>query len=201
MADKSEKPPKLVKRRDHKNSNFRAGRTIGEKREKLETKRERTVARKKDKQKKAARVIFTLIGFLTLAAVLVALFVGFSNKQQAEPLTIIDESPSDPTIDIVDEDAKNGGQVTARMREYIGQVEMDLRELEIKPTKAIIPTGTIRQVNFYIDGYKGYIKTLIDRPAGVTAEDISRMLKYLKSKEIKDFEYIDVRIEGKAYWK
>ena len=52
MADKSEKPPKLVKRRDHKNSNFRAGRTIGEKREKLETKRERTVARKKDKQKR-----------------------------------------------------------------------------------------------------------------------------------------------------
>lgn len=201
MTEPVNKPPKLVKRRDHKNSSFRAGRTIGEKREKLETKRERTAARKKDKQKKAFRVTLTLLGFLALAGVLVALFLNFSNQKETQPLAIIEEAPSDPTIEIIDEDAKNGGQVTSRMREYIGQVELDLRELDIKPTKAVIPSGSVRQVNFYLDGYKGYIKTLVDRPAGVTAEDISRMLKYLKSKDIKDFEYIDVRIEGKAYWK
>ena len=45
-------PPKLVRRREHKKSTMRLGRTIGETREKLETSNERALARKKDKQKK-----------------------------------------------------------------------------------------------------------------------------------------------------
>ena len=44
--------PKLVNRHEHKKAVFVAGRTIGEKRERLETKRERAAAREKDKRKK-----------------------------------------------------------------------------------------------------------------------------------------------------
>ena len=41
----------------------------------------------------------------------------------------------------------------------------------------------------------------VDRNAAVTAEDVSRMIGYLKGQGIEGCEYIDVRIERKAYWK
>ena len=59
--------PKLVKRKMNRKSTIVSGRTIGERRERLETKNERIAARKKDKKKKALRISFTLIGFAILA--------------------------------------------------------------------------------------------------------------------------------------
>ena len=38
----------------------------------------------------------------------------------------------------------------------------------------------------------------IDRGAGVSVEDADRMIKYLNG---GGFEYIDVRVEGKGYYK
>ena len=193
------KPPKLVRRRENKQSSFLAGRTIGEKREKLQTANERAAARKKDKRKKTWRVLVTIIVFLCLIGVLVSLFLAFArNEYDSNNEEII---LYEPTITIIDEDASSGGQITTRMREYIGQVESDLREFNLRPTKAVIPSGTIREVRIYLDGYTGFIKMLVDRSAGVSAEDVSRMLRYLSEIGVEDFEYIDVRIDGKAYWK
>lgn len=204
-AEKSESPapPKLVSRRDHRNSSFKLGRTIGEKREKLETANERAAARKKDKKKKSFRIIITLIGFLALSGILIALCASFVGSKESEPVEIIaeDDSPA-PTIEIVDEDAAfAGGKITSRMTTYIGQVEQSFRELNYKPVKAIIPSGSIREIDFYLDGYSGYIKTIIDRGAGVSVEDADRMIRYLSEIGVGEFTYIDVRIEGKAYWK
>ena len=54
----------------------------------------------------------------------------------------------------------------------------------------------------YVDleevGY--YFKVSVDRGAGVTAEDMQRMVEYLQGNEINP-EYVDVRIGGKAYYK
>ena len=42
----------------------------------------------------------------------------------------------------------------------------------------------------------------IDRGTAVSVEDADRMLRYLKTiGQIENYTYIDVRIEGKAYWK
>ena len=87
------------------------------------------------------------------------------------------------------------------MKEYIGQAEVDFRELGYQPIKAVIPVGSIREVDFYLDGYTGFIKMIIDRGTGVSVEDADRMIKYLADIDVSDFSYIDVRIEGKAYWK
>ena len=65
----------------------------------------------------------------------------------------------------------------------------------------MIPTGAIREVDFYLEGYDGFIKTTIDRDSAITVEDADRMIRYLADKEISVFEYIDVRVDKRAYWK
>jgi hypothetical protein len=87
------------------------------------------------------------------------------------------------------------------MNSYIGQAETDFKALGYNPTKVIIPNGYIRMVYFYIEGYNGYIKMTIDRGSAVSVEDADRLIRYLASQEVTDFEYLDVRTPGKAYWK
>ena len=45
------------------------------------------------------------------------------------------------------------------------------------------------------------IMDTIDRDSAISVEDADRMLRYLSGEGISDFTYIDVRIDGKAYWK
>ena len=87
------------------------------------------------------------------------------------------------------------------MSEYIGQAEVDFRALGYTPVRAVLPAGAIREVDFYLEGYPGYIKLITDRGSAVSVEDADRMLRYLASIEATDFQYIDVRLDGKAYWK
>lgn len=197
-------PPKLTSRRANRQSAFRMGRTIGEQREHLETANERAAARKKDKKRQARRTTFAIIGFSCLIVVLVLLgFIFVGNGRPAPDEPIIDEPVSlEPTITIVDEDATSGGEkITNRMRLYVGQAEQDFRDLGLQPIKAVIPTGTIREIDFYLDGHPGFIKMNIDRDSAVSVEDAERMLRYLASIEVSEFQYIDVRISGKAYWR
>lgn len=194
--------PKLVRRRANSKSTIKSGRTIGEKRERLETANERAAARKKDKQKSVLRVILTICGFAGLAAALVGLFTALTSDSGDDSYRNTVEIPYSPTIDVIDEDsAATGGEITSRMSEYIGQAETDLRALGYIPTKAVLPTGKVREVDFYLDGYPGFIKMSIDRGAAVSAEDVDRMIRYLEEQGITDFEYIDVRVDGRAYWK
>ncbi|MBR3322150.1 hypothetical protein IKG05_00705 [Candidatus Saccharibacteria bacterium] len=196
--------PELARRKMNRQSTFKMGRTIGEQREKLETRNERNAARKQDKKRQARRVFFTIIGFVALAGVLIFLCFFFVGTGEPEPIaTPTEEAPmtSEPTIDIIDEDASAGSRITNRMRAYIGQAEQDFRDLGYKPIKAVVPSGSIREVDFYLDGYPGFIKLHIDRGTAVSVEDADRMLRYLTGQGISDFQYIDVRISGKAYWK
>ena len=188
-----------------KHSAIRSGRTIGEQRERLETASERNAIHIKTKRLKRRRIILTVASFLMLFAFSVWLISRLTPSPDetgniTTSTTVI--VPYAPTIEVVDEDAATtGGRLTSRMKEYIGQAEVDLRELGYTPVRAVIPTGTIREVDFYLDSYTGFIKMTIDRGTGVSAEDTDRMLRYLASIGVTDFQYIDVRIDGKAYWK
>ena len=202
MTDDS--APKLVNRRENRKSTFRMGRTIGEKREKLETANERAAARRRDKKKKATRVIFTIAGFLGLLIILIVLIIvlvrpGSDVSVQQE----LDEDEAriyEPTVEVIDEDDPNG-KITNRMKLYIGQAEADFKDLGYTPTKAVVPSGAIREVDFYLSERSGFIKTTIDRPSATSVEDADRMIRYLEGIGVEEYEYIDVRIEGKAYWK
>lgn len=186
---------------------IKSGRTIGEKREKLETASERAAAHRKNEKKKRLRLGATIAGFVLAIGLTIAGVVFLVVNAPA----VTDESDPNqnsivytPTIEIVDEAtvAVTGGSgVTSRMKEYIGQAEADFRELNYTPVKAVIPAGSVREVDFYLEGHKGFIKLIIDRPTGVSVEDADRMLRYLAGQGITDFTYIDARIEGKAYWK
>lgn len=197
--------PTLARRSMNRNSTMKSGRTIGEAREKLETRNERAAARKKDKTKKIYRVSFTSFAFVITAIALAVLFLIFIN--QDEPvIPVLDEPTSvevfEPTIEIVDQDAGiTSGKITSRMKQYVGQAESDLRELGYTPTKAVIPTGSIREVDIYLDGYTGFVKMTVDRASAVSAEDTDRLIRYLASNGINDFEYLDVRLDHQAYWK
>lgn len=201
---KEDQPPKLARRSANRKSTLVSGRTIGERREHLETASERTAAHKKKKQKQNLRVFFTVVGFAFVIVLLVliisSLFSGEEKGTVALNTTIV--VPYSPTIEVIDEDAAStDSEITSRMKEYIGQAEVDFRELGYTPIKAVIPSGAIREVDFYLDGYSGYIKLIIDRGTGVSVEDADRMIRYLESIGVTDFTYIDVRLEGKAYWK
>lgn len=200
-GDATDVPPKLARRRLNKRSTLKSGRTIGERRERLETASERLAARNKVKKRQGVRVAITVIGFIVVIIAGVFLITNFIRQKEtheADTATTVVEKNYTPTIEVVDE---NGGGITTRMSEYIGQAENDFREKGLIITRAVIPAGAIREVDFYLDGVTGFIKATIDRGAGVTAEDAERMLRYLTSINVSDFTYIDVRIDGKAYWK
>lgn len=182
--------------------NIKIGRTIAERREQLESSSERIAAQKKGKKKKTIRIVLAVLLYVFLAGVLAfGIFMILKGNDVSETVEII-KVPVTPTIEVVDEDAGlTGGMMTSRMSEYIGLVENDFRELGYTPTKAVIPMGSVREVDFYFSDFEGYVKTVVDRGAGVTAEDFGRMIKYLQGIDEMDFEYIDIRVEEKGYWK
>ena len=192
------KPPELVRRRENRRSNLVTGRTIGEKREKLETANERTAARKKAKQAKITRIVITTCGFLVLIGVLVMLFRAFTISSDTEIDSAQTESFA-PTIPI--EDKASGANLSNRMKSYIGRVEKDLRDLGYTPIKAVIPASAIREVDIYLENPSIFVKMILDRETSVSAEDADRVIRHLLGEGVGDYTYIDVRVEGKAYWK
>ena len=196
--------PKLAKRRSNKKSTIMSGRTIGEKRERLETRNERAAARKKDKKKAARRVFFTILGFVMLGVAAVLVARNFIVKNEPEPIAEQSEPAPEyhPTIEIIDEDSSAAeGKITSRMGSFIGKLERDFKDLGYRPIKAVIPTGSIREVDFYLENHPGFVKTTIDRDSAVTAEDADRLIRYLTGQGIAEYQYIDVRLPGRAFWK
>ena len=196
-------PVQSIRKRNRK-SRIVSGRTIGEKRERLETRNERAAARKKDKKKATRRVVFTILGFLVLGVAVVMVVRNFIFTNEPEPLAQTTEPTPEyhPTIEVIDEDASaSEGKITSRMETYIGKLERDFKDLGYKPVKAVIPTGSIREVDFYLEGHPGFIKTTIDRDSAVTAEDADRLIRYLAGQGITDYQYLDVRLPGRAFWK
>ena len=56
-------------------------------------------------------------------------------------------------------------------------------------------------MDVYIADFEGYFKLSLDRGVGVSAEDMDRMVRYLKKQGFIGVEYVDLRVEGKAYYK
>ena len=202
MESEKSDAPLPARRRENLKSTIRSGRTIGEQRERLETANERMAARQKDKRKKHLRVLTVSIVFISLGAILVGLYLIFVKKPSDSEPEVVKAEIFTPTIEIIDEDSiATSGKITGRMQNYIGQAEADFRSLGYTPIKAVVPGGAVREVDFFLEGYPGFIKMYIDRGTAVSVEDADRMLRYLAGQGITEFEYIDVRIPYKAYWK
>lgn len=187
----------------------------------------RVQAKRKGKKRRTMRVVMTLVWFLAVFAglilmglvivqemygglqfgewgELIGLVSGGTAKlpERTESLegkkTEVDDKPS--AVEVVDGSGATV-EVGARMKEYIGRAEKEFRGLGYVPVKVMIPADAVREVDFYLEGVPGYIKMVIDRGVGVSVEDAQRMLKYLEEIGMKTFSYVDVRVEGKGYWK
>lgn len=97
-------------------------------------------------------------------------------------------------------DENNRGRISTRTRNYIAQLEKDLADLGHRVVKVTLPTGTSRELYVDLEGRTEYFKVNLDRGTAITAEDIDRMVRYLEKNAIMP-EYVDVRVDEKAYYK
>lgn len=164
-------------------------------RERAESDSERLQERKKIQRKRRNSVIFAVLilaalGILAYTTGKNAFHEYEANKPQEEEYVL--------RAQIVDED--NRGKVSMRTKNYIMQLEQDFQDMGYTVTQVILPTGMSRELYVDLAGEEVYFKVNTDRDAAVTVEDAVRVLKYLKENEITP-EYVDVRIEGRAYYK
>ncbi len=175
---------------------LKRGQTIAGELEQAESESERLQERKKIHRKRRRSVIFAL---LLIAALGVLLYLtGKNAMQEYEATEETGEEEYKLQAAIVDED--NRERISTRTKEYAALLEQDLRDLGYRATQFTLPTGMSRELYVDLDGEEEYFKVNMDRDTAVTAEDIARMVKYLHEHDLHP-TYVDVRVEGKAYYK
>ena len=181
-------------RRREKLPQMKLGQTIVAERERVESESERMRARKAQRRKRWTAV---LAGVLMVAILGVLLLMGVRQLMtpSAEEAA---ETEYQIQAEIVDED--NTGRISERARSYIEQLEQDVADLGYKVTRVTLPTGTSRELYVDLEGVEWFFKVTVDRDAAVTAEDMERMVRYLRERDLKP-GYVDVRVEGKAFYK
>jgi len=129
-------------------------------------------------------------------------WVKWANNR--EEVVIVEREPS---VEVIDEatgkvfDGGEGRKLSAKMKEYIANLEEEFVVLGRKVVRARIPADKIREVDVEVEGFAGVVKVSVDRNPAVSAEDAVRMLKYLEGQGISEVQYVDVRVERKGYWK
>lgn len=170
------------------------GQTIVAERERVETDSERLMARKKAHHKQMATLGLVA---LMLAVLGLGFYLGMKQIARANLDPQIVEKPYQIRAEILDED--NRGQISSRVRTYIGQLEQDLLELNYIVSRVTLPTGMSRTLYVDLDGEETYFKVNIDRNTALVAEDIDRIVRYLVEHDLHP-GYVDLRVEGKAYY-
>ena len=178
-------------------STMRLGRTIVAKRDKIESESERMMARKKAKSKKTFTTVISVI-ILSLVVVLIVVTVYNMIEKNRDVPVVVEQEKYTPTVNI--EDESGAGYVTERMKEYVGRVEKDFQAYGYKVVRAVVPRGKAREIDVYLDGRKEFYKLNLDRGSAVSAEDATRMIKYIDEHSLSP-EYVDVRVEERAYYK
>lgn len=173
---------------------FGRGRTIAGVIEHLETESERLQARRRVKRRQfmTIGVMFTIlvVAVIFMAANWQSWFENYSGDKTAVKYS--------PEVTITDESGVE--KIPARTKEYVGQVEHDFGELGYKVVKVVIPKGKSREIDVYLAEQKTYLKLNLEKDSAISAEDAARTLRYLEKQGIKP-DYIDVRVEGKAFYR
>lgn len=96
----------------------------------------------------------------------------------------------------------DGGVATSSsFLSFVGKTAVALSEKEgLQVERVVIPQGSARYVEFYLTGRNYPFKAQITRDATSQAHDIAVMTRYIDSHGISP-QYVDCRVEGKAYWK
>lgn len=177
-------------------NNFKLGRTIAnDSRKNRELELARLAARKRRKIRKA---ILTTLLVIACAALVIWIAVGIYNFIRDANQPEVAASPTEPTVSIIDENA--GDNISTRVKEFVARIEQDFYDLGYSVDHAVLPFQKAREVDIFIAGRTEYYKMTLDRGSATQAEDAERMIRYLDEKGITP-SYVDLRIEGKAYYK
>jgi len=123
----------------------------------------------------------------------------FIDEHRSKKIEKVEEEKRELNVEIINE--KND-EISSRVEEYIGFLQEDLAGYGYDLVRVVLPSGKMREVDVDIEGVKPYFKTNTDRGAGETAEDIDRMIRYLRERGLIDgVAYVDVRVGGKAFYK
>lgn len=111
---------------------------------------------------------------------------------------------SDPELQIVDNSglgaASNRLVASNRFLGFVGRVIAGSSRTGLTIDKVTIPALTTRQITVSLEGKRTEYKLSIDRSAGAQVEDVSRVERYLTSKNLQP-SYVDIRLEEKAFYK
>jgi len=179
---------------------MQAGKTIAAKRERMTSDSERERVRKTIRKRKVLSIAAVLMLGATMIYLGVKAFTEWIRwMSKREEVVLVEPEPSVEIID--DSTGRRAEKVSSRVKELVFNLEEEFVLKEMKVTRVHIPEDKIREIDLEVEGFSGLVKVSMDRNAAVTAEDASRMIAYLKGQGIESCEYIDVRIERKAYWK
>ena len=178
-------------------SSFKIGRSFGGD---VEREREQRLSRIALRKKRSRRkyAVLSVVGLLVLVALFWGLSAAIRYKRDIEATHMPEEVQTEPTVQIVDESA--GNNLSQRVKQFIIQLENDVKDYDLVINHVVLPLQKSHQIYVYIEGRDEYYKISVDRGSGVQAEDISRMIKYLDNNDIH-CAYVDLRVEGKAYYK
>lgn len=193
----AETPKKQPERRRHEDAEtFRVGRTIAGD---AQNHREDRMARATDRRKRAIGNIGLVTGVLLVIILIIIVIANYISNVIAEREASLAPTPVlDPVTAILDENV--GENVSQRVKDFVAHLEDDVKEYGLRLDHVVLPFQMAREVDVYVEGRTEYYKMSLDRSSAVQAEDMHRMIEYLKSQEIQP-SYVDLRIEGKAYYK
>ncbi len=179
---------------------MQAGKTIAAKRERLEADSERDRVRKVIRRRKVMAILVVILFSGLLFFLSFRVFQEWAKwATMRQEVIVIGKEPS---VEVIDETTgKTAENLSSRIKEYIANLEEEFAIIGRKIVRVHIPVGKIREIDVEVENFIGVIKVSLDRNPAVSAEDASRMLNYLEGQGIQSCEYIDVRVERKAYWK
>lgn len=197
-ANLKEKTERRGRKKDSESveTEFRVGRTIAGSPNKA---RQRNLEHIAWRKKRRIRNVF-ICGCILIIAVSVFVYgMNYINKKKQErEAQLLADNPVEPTVVIVDENV--GNNVSERTKTFVARLESDAKDYGFEIDHVTLPYQKAREILVYVKGRNEYYKMSIDRGSAVQAEDMSRMVRYLDSKELQA-EYVDVRVEGRAYFK
>ncbi|MDR0591609.1 MAG: hypothetical protein LBG75_03620 [Candidatus Nomurabacteria bacterium] len=110
-----------------------------------------------------------------------------------------------PALSIYDENNLGSqlGQPTLasnRFLQTVGRLVSDIDARKLVVEKLVIPRGMVREIDVVVQGSGIRFKLNVDRSPAEQAEDIQRVLSHF-ARTGENPEYVDLRIEQKAYYK
>lgn len=175
---------------------YRVGKTIAGATNNARKRNLEHIAARKKQQRKNALIVLCILIILVSVGIVAGNYIAQKAAEREAALT--EENPLEPTVAIVDENV--GDNISSRTKVFVARLEADAKDYSLKIDHVVLPFQKAREILVYFDGRKEYYKMTSERGSAVQVEDAERMMRYLDGKALAP-EYVDLRVEGRAYYK